>query len=203
MVFSSIEFLFFFLPAVLVLYYLVPKGVKNWVLLLASLLFYAWGAPDFIFIFIASMLGNFFITRWMHNTSKPKRKKTLLTFSIILNLGILAYFKYMNFFLDNINLLLNLTNHNLISFTRIALPIGISFFTFQSLTYTVDVYRGVSKPLDKWNDYMLYIALFPQLIAGPIIRYNTIAEQLVHRDITMEDRVMGFYRFAIGLGKKC
>lgn len=202
MVFSSIEFLFFFLPAVLVLYYLVTKGGKNWVLLLASLLFYAWGAPDFIFIFIASMLGNFFITRWMHNTSKPKRKKTLLTFSIILNLGILAYFKYMNFFLDNINLLLNLTNHNLISFTKIALPIGISFFTFQSLTYTVDVYRGVSKPLDKWNDYMLYIALFPQLIAGPIIRYNTIAEQLVHRDITMEDRVMGFYRFAIGLGKK-
>lgn len=108
----------------------------------------------------------------------------------------------MNFFVDNVNALLQLTHHSAITFTRIALPIGISFFTFQSLTYTIDVYRKVSQPLERWNDYMLYISLFPQLIAGPIIRYNTIAEQLVNRTSTMEDRVMGFYRFALGLGKK-
>lgn len=202
MVFSSIEFLFFFLPAVLIVYYLVPKVAKNWVLLAASLLFYAWGAPDFIFIFIGSMLCNFFITKKMHNTENPRRKKVLLSISVILNLGILAYFKYMNFFLDNINALLSITNHNALTFNRIALPIGISFFTFQSLTYTIDVYRKVSQPLQRWNDYILYISLFPQLIAGPIIRYNTIADQLVNRTITMEDRVMGFYRFVIGLGKK-
>lgn len=108
----------------------------------------------------------------------------------------------MNFFVDNVNALLQLTHHSAITFTRIALPIGISFFTFQSLTYTIDVYRKVSQPLERWNDYMLYVSLFPQLIAGPIIRYNTIAEQLVNRTSTMEDRVMGFYRFALGLGKK-
>lgn len=202
MVFSSIEFLFFFLPAILIVYYLVPKTLKNWTLLTASLLFYAWGAPDFIFIFLSSMLVNFFLTRKMHHSNNPKVKRLLLSLSILLNLGILAYFKYMNFFVDNVNALLQLTHHSAITFTRIALPIGISFFTFQSLTYTIDVYRKVSQPLERWNDYMLYISLFPQLIAGPIIRYNTIAEQLVNRTSTMEDRVMGFYRFALGLGKK-
>lgn len=202
MVFSSIEFLFFFLPAILIVYYLVPKTLKNWTLLTASLLFYAWGTPDFIFIFLSSMLVNFFLTRKMHHSNNPKVKRLLLSLSILLNLGILAYFKYMNFFVDNVNALLQLTHHSAITFTRIALPIGISFFTFQSLTYTVDVYRKVSQPLERWNDYMLYISLFPQLIAGPIIRYNTIAEQLVNRTSTMEDRVMGFYRFALGLGKK-
>lgn len=202
MVFSSIEFLFFFLPAILIVYYLVPKTLKNWTLLTASLLFYAWGAPDFIFIFLGSMLVNFFLTRKMHHSNNPKVKRLLLSLSILLNLGILAYFKYMNFFVDNVNALLQLTHHSAITFTRIALPIGISFFTFQSLTYTIDVYRKVSQPLERWNDYMLYISLFPQLIAGPIIRYNTIAEQLVNRTSTMEDRVMGFYRFALGLGKK-
>ncbi len=202
MVFSSIEFLFFFLPAVLIIYYLVPKVAKNAVLLAASLLFYAWGAPDFIFIFLASMLANFFLTKRMHFSEKPKVKKRLLALSIVLNLGILAYFKYMNFFVDNLNALLELTHHSAIQFTRILLPIGISFFTFQSLTYTIDVYRNVSKPLERWQDYLLYISLFPQLVAGPIIRYNTIANQLVSRTITMEDRVLGFYRFVLGLAKK-
>lgn len=202
MVFSSIEFLFFFLPATLLLYYLAPKFLKNWTLLIASLLFYAWGAPDFIFIFLGSMLANFFITQKMHLSNSTRTKRLLLTLSILLNLGILAYFKYMNFLVENLNALLQLTHHSSIAFTRIALPIGISFFTFQSLSYTIDVYRKVSQPLQRWNDYLLYIALFPQLIAGPIIRYNTIAEQLVSRNITMEDRVMGFYRFVLGLGKK-
>ncbi len=202
MVFSSIEFIFYFLPVVLLVYYLVPKVAKNIVLLIASLVFYAWGAPDFICIFIISMICNFMITNKMHRTTDVKKRKGWLVVSLVLNIGILAYFKYMNFFVDNLNALLQLTNHNALNITRIALPIGISFFTFQSISYTVDVYRKVSEPLRHWYDYMLYISLFPQLIAGPIIRYNTIADQLVNRDITMEDRVAGFYRFAIGLGKK-
>lgn len=202
MVFSSIEFIFYFLPVVLLVYYLVPKGAKNVVLLIASLLFYAWGAPDFICIFIASMICNFMITGKMHRSSEPKARKLWLTASLVLNIGILAYFKYMNFFVDNLNTLLQFAHHNTLDIARIALPIGISFFTFQSISYTVDVYRKVTEPLRRWYDYMLYISLFPQLIAGPIIRYNTIAEQLVSRNITMEDRVAGFYRFAIGLGKK-
>ena len=202
MVFSSIEFIFYFLPAVLLVYYLVPKVAKNVVLLMASLLFYAWGAPDFICIFIASMICNFMITNKMHRTKEIKGRKVWLALSLVLNIGVLAYFKYMNFFVDNLNALLLLTNHNALNFTRIALPIGISFFTFQSISYSVDIYRKVSAPLRHWYDYMLYISLFPQLIAGPIIRYNTIADQLVNRSVTMEDRVAGFYRFAIGLGKK-
>ena len=202
MVFSSIEFIFYFLPVVLLVYYLVPKGAKNVVLLIASLLFYAWGAPNFICIFIASMICNFMITNKMHRTLEEKARKGWLAASLVLNIGILAYFKYMNFFVDNLNALLQLAHHNTLDIARIALPIGISFFTFQSISYTVDVYRKVTEPLRHWYDYMLYISLFPQLIAGPIIRYNTIAEQLVSRDITMEDRVAGFYRFAIGLGKK-
>ena len=202
MVFSSIEFIFYFLPVVLLVYYLVPKAAKNIVLLIASLLFYAWGAPNFICIFIASMICNFMITNKMHRTPGGKARKGWLAASLVLNIGILAYFKYMNFFVDNLNALLQFTHHNTLNIARIALPIGISFFTFQSISYTVDVYRRVTEPLRHWYDYMLYISLFPQLIAGPIIRYNTIAEQLVSRDITMEDRVAGFYRFAIGLGKK-
>ena len=172
------------------------------VLLIASLVFYAWGAPDFICIFIVSIICNFLITNKMHDSTKPKVRRGWLVASLVLNIGILAYFKYMNFFVDNLNALLHITNHNTLKFTQIALPIGISFFTFQSISYTVDVYRKVTEPLRHWYNYMLYISLFPQLIAGPIIRYNTIADQLVSRDITMEDRVAGFYRFAIGLGKK-
>lgn len=202
MVFSSIEFIFYFLPIVLVLYYLAPKVAKNIVLLLASLFFYAWGAPDFFPIFIVSMICNFLITGKMHKTSETRARKGWLASSLILNIGLLAYFKYMNFFVDNVNAMLAFTNHATLHFARVALPIGISFFTFQSISYTVDVYRKVSEPLKKWYDYMLYISLFPQLIAGPIIRYNTIAEQLVNRTIPVEGRVAGFRRFAIGLGKK-
>ena len=202
MVFSSIVFIFYFLPVVLLVYYLVPDKAKNVVLLIASLVFYAWGAPDFFPIFIASMICNFLITNKMHNTEAPKAKKGWLAVSMVLNIGLLAYFKYMNFFVDNVNALLQLTNHAAIQFTRVALPVGISFFTFQSISYTIDVYRKVSEPLRRWYDYMLYISLFPQLIAGPIIRYNTIADQLVSRSIPMEDRVGGFMRFTVGLGKK-
>ena len=202
MVFSSIAFLFYFLPVFLLIYYLVPAKWENPTLLLASLVFYAYGAPGFLPVFIVMMVLNWLLTNRMHLSPTPKRKKWLLAASVALNLAVLGYFKYMNFFVDNLNALLQLTNHNLIAFNRIALPIGISFFTFQSITYTVDVFRGDAVPLKRCTDYMLYISMFPQLIAGPIVRFNSIAAQIRERQIPMEDRVNGFCRFMIGLGKK-
>lgn len=202
MVFSSITFLFYFLPVFLLIYYLVPAKWQNLVLLVGSLVFYAFGAPRFLAIFIVMMFINWLITKQMYNSPTLKRKKWLLAVSITLNLLVLGYFKYMNFFVDNLNALLQLTSHNIITFNKIALPIGISFFTFQSITYTVDVFRGEAAPLKRCSDYMLYISMFPQLIAGPIVRFNTIAAQISERRITMEARVNGFCRFMIGLGKK-
>jgi len=202
MVFSSIAFLFYFLPVFLLIYYLVPAKWQNLTLLLASLVFYAYGAPKFLPVFIVMMLLNWMLTKWMHDSPTLKRKKWLLAASVTLNLLVLGYFKYMNFFVDNLNALLQLTDHNLIIFNRIALPIGISFFTFQSITYTVDVFRGDAAPLKRCTDYMLYISMFPQLIAGPIVRFNSIAAQISERQISMEARVNGFCRFMIGLGKK-
>ena len=202
MVFSSITFLFYFLPVFLLIYYLVPAKWQNPILLAGSLIFYAYGAPRFLAIFIVMMFFNWLLTKQMYNSPTLKRKKWLLAASITLNLLVLGYFKYMNFFVDNLNAILQLTNHNIITFNKIALPIGISFFTFQSITYTVDVFRGEAAPLKRCSDYMLYISMFPQLIAGPIVRFNTIAAQIGERHITMEARVNGCCRFMIGLGKK-
>ncbi|WP_230938114.1 MBOAT family O-acyltransferase [Flavobacterium psychrophilum] len=124
--------------------------------------------------------------------------------SIVINLGVLAYFKYFNFFIDNINLILSLTSIHPLSWVRLALPVGISFFTFHSISYTVDVYRDVHKPLDKLSDYAIYLLMFPHLIAGPIIRFSTIADDIVDRKHkeTAENKLLGFYRFSIGIGKK-
>ena len=202
MVFSSITFLFYFLPLFLLIYYLVPNKWQNLTLFAASLVFYAFGAPKFLPIFIVMMFVNWLLTKQMYVSPTQKRKRWLLAASVTLNLAVLGYFKYMNFFLDNLNAVLQITDHNIINFNRIALPIGISFFTFQSITYSVDVFRGDAAPLKRCSDYMLYISMFPQLIAGPIVRFNSIAEQIGERYITMEARVNGFCRFMIGLGKK-
>ncbi|MDD4217406.1 MAG: MBOAT family protein [Bacteroidales bacterium] len=203
MVFSSNIFLLYFLPIFLVLYYLADKKYKNFVALAASLFFYAWGAPEFIFVVLASITADFYLVQQMYK-SEGKRQKLFLTASIILNIGLLAYFKYANFFVDNLNTFLNLTDAGQINLAQIALPIGISFFTFQKFTYTIDVYRGKQKPLDKIWDLFLYILLFPQLIAGPIVRYNEIADQLIDRskNETVDNRITGMYRFIIGLAKK-
>lgn len=173
---------------------------KNYVLLFFSLLFYAWGAPKFIFILVASVLTTFYLVRWMHR-SEDKKKLLLLT-TLVLNLGILLYFKYANFFVENFNGMLESMGVERLGWTAIVLPIGISFYTFQSLSYCVDVYRGVSAPLKKASDFLLYIVMFPQLIAGPIVRFSTIAEQITDRRSEGSDRVLGFYRFVIGLAKK-
>ncbi len=138
----------------------------------------------------------------MHHSSTLKRKKTLLFLSISLNVGLLAYFKYANFFIDNVNAVLSQNHASPIKWVEVLLPIGISFYTFQTLTYSIDIYRKTHKPLQKVSDYMLYIMMFPQLIAGPIVRFNHIAHQINNREATIEDRLLGFYRFCIGLGKK-
>ena len=202
MVFSSNIFLFFFLPILLIAYFITPQKFRNYMLLLFSLIFYAYGAPDFVFLLVGECIVNYFIVRGMAKTEKTGTKKWLCALSIVMALGLLLYFKYANFFMENLNAILGWMHHEPIGWMKVALPIGISFFTFQSITYTLDVYRGTTPPSNKLTDYVLYIMMFPQLIAGPIVNYNSVAAQLVERTSTMEDRVVGFYRFIIGLGKK-
>ena len=202
MVFSSNIFLFFFLPIFLIAYFVTPQKFRNYTLLLFSLIFYAYGAPDFVFLLVGECIINYFIVRGMAKTEKTSTKKWLCALSVIMALGLLLYFKYANFFMDNLNAILGWMHHEPVGWMKVALPIGISFFTFQSITYTLDVYRGTTPPSQKLTDYVLYIMMFPQLIAGPIVNYNNVAAQLVERTSTMEDRVVGFYRFIIGLGKK-
>ena len=203
MVFSSSLFLLYFFPVFLIIYYLLPRVAKNLFALLASIFFYAWGAPVFIFVVLGSILLDFYVVRVMNSVS-GKKKGWLLAVSMALNIGLLLYFKYVNFFVDNANEILQHFGMNAVHWTRVALPIGISFFTFQKITYSVDVYRKVHAPLQKVTDYALYILMFPQLIAGPIVRYNEIADQLVDRKAneTIDNRLTGFFRFVVGLSKK-
>ena len=206
MVFSSNVFLLCFMPVFFLVYFLLPKKTRNYTLLLASIVFYAWGAPDFLLQLLLSIIANFFIVKAMCRTDKPRRKKLLCALSLLISLGLLFYYKYANFLATNLLSLfpslaspLSTLNSQL---STIILPIGISFFTFQSITYTLDTYRGVNQPLRRLSDYMLYIIMFPQLIAGPIVRYCDVAEQIQQRESSMGDRLQGFYRFVIGLCKK-
>src|SRR5690554_4787370 len=202
MVFSSILFLFCFLPLFLISYHIVATRYKNIVLLIFSLVFYAWGAPEFIFLLLGSLTINFYVVQAIYNNHR--RKKLFVYISLIINIGLLAYFKYANFFIENVNAILSQLNITNVGWTQIVLPIGISFFTFQSLTYTIDVYRNVHKPLDKLHDYLLYILMFPQLIAGPIVRFNTVADDIVDREKndTIDNKSYGITTFVIGLSKK-
>lgn len=203
MVFSSSLFLLYFFPVFLLLYFATPSKYKNYLALAASILFYSWGAPRFIFIVGGSIIIDFFITRLMSDAEGGKRRM-FLSFSVILNIGLLLYFKYANFFVDNLNNLFTGLGFSSFGWIRIALPIGISFFTFQKLSYSIDVYRRVHKSLNKISDYALYIILFPQLIAGPIVRFHEIADQIVDRSkqYTIDNKLIGFFRFVIGLSKK-
>ncbi|MBN2668918.1 MAG: MBOAT family protein [Bacteroidales bacterium] len=204
MIFSSILFLFYFLPAFLIIYHLMPHKYKNYWALAASIFFYAWGAPKFVFVVAGVIIADFFIVNKIYSSENQKLRKQLLALSVFIKLGLLAYFKYANFFVENIDWLLLKFGFSEMSWTKVALPIGISFFTFQALTYSVDVYRKVHAPLKSVADYLLYILLFPQLIAGPIVRFNEIADQLEDRKHleTYENKVLGFFRFVIGLAKK-
>jgi len=200
MVFSSITFLIYFLPVFLLLYHLVPHAYKNGVILLASIYFYSWGGPKFVFVILGTTLLDFYLVNAMHNQKSRAAKTRFLVVSLCLNLGLLFYFKYCNFFIDNINALFGSN----IRWLKVALPIGISFYTFESLTYVVDVYRGIHKPLKNFWHYQTYILLFPKLIAGPIVRYHDIADQVTNREknYTPDMKLSGFLVFCIGLAKK-
>lgn len=183
-------------------YFIAPKKFKNYIALGASIAFYAWGAPQFVFVIIGSTIIDFFIVRNLHRSSDDKIRKRFLLASLTMNLGLLAYFKYANFFIENVNGVLNSIGIEQVAWTSVALPIGISFYTFQTLTYSIDVYRRVHAPLERVTDYLLYIMAFPQMIAGPIVRFTTIADQIVSRKDILDDKLIGFYRFCIGLAKK-
>ncbi len=202
MVFSSNVFLLVFLPLFLIVYFACPKRFRNYPLLLFSILFYAWGAPDFVFILLGSLIANFFLVKAMCGASSVGLKRLFCGLSVALSLGLLAYFKYANFFIDNFNLLLSALGCGSIALAKILLPLGISFFSFQSVTYTIDVYRGVNAPLRRLSDYMVYIIMFPQLVAGPIVRYCDVQDQLLQRESLPSERLHGLYRFVVGLCKK-
>jgi alginate O-acetyltransferase complex protein AlgI len=202
MVFSSITFLVYFLPLFVLIYHFIAKEYKNWFILLASIYFFSWGAPTFVFVLVGVTILDFYLVKFLFESKTALRKRILLIASLTMNLGMLAYFKYANFFIENVNQFLHKQGFETIEWTKIALPIGISFFTFQSLTYAVDVYRNVHKPLEKLSNYMLFIAAFPQMIAGPIVRFSYIADQITERKETIDDKLQGFIRLCIGLGKK-
>ena len=204
MVFSSIIFLFYFLPVFLLVYYLADARYKNGVILAGSLFFYAWGAPVFVFTLLGATLADFFIVRTMAAQPRGARRTALLCVSLSINLGLLFYYKYCGFFVTNFNHVLAGLGMKPIEWATVILPIGISFYTFETVTYVVDVYRGLHQPLRRFRDYLLYILLFPKLIAGPIIRFHDFAGQiqdhLLHENAT--NRLRGFYRFILGLSKK-
>jgi alginate O-acetyltransferase complex protein AlgI len=203
MVFSSFTFLFMFLPAFLAVYFLSPGRIKNLVALIGSCVFYAWGAPRILPLLLLGCLIDFCLGRQFANASlSAGRKKALLIFGLLLNVSFLAYFKYANFFVAEFNGLLSLSGIPEFSWKKIALPIGISFYTFHKISYLVDVYNGRAQASRNLIDYLLYIALFPQLVAGPILRYYDISEQLRHRRVTLDDFSHGAFRFCVGLGKK-
>ena len=203
MVFSSATFLFIFLPVVLILYYLLPARGRNVWLLIASLLFYSWSEPRFIALLLVSITADYFIARAMDKAEGNKRKGWL-AFSLVLNIGILAYFKYANFFIENVQQFYSWLGLVPFEWHKVALPVGISFVTFQKISYMVDVYRRDHEAQRRWDVLALYILMFPQLIAGPIIRYKEIVAQLADRSAqdTPRNRFNGLYRFLIGLSKK-
>ena len=205
MVFSSILFLWALFPVILVIYYLpLPRSkaehrlkFQNFMLVVFSLFFYAWGEPKYIFLMLFSVLINFSFGLLIE---QKKQKSLLLAFCVAANLLLLGYFKYFNFFVEIWNQLAGSTAQ--LSVKTVALPIGISFYTFQALSYVVDVYRGENRAQKSFLYMMLYISFFPQLIAGPIVKYHDIEQQIEDRRVTPDDFCYGIKRFIFGLGKK-
>jgi len=199
MVFSSLLFLFLFLPAVLLAYYSSPQRARNWILFIASLVFYAWGEPIYIVLMLFSTATDYLFGLSLDRPNRTARSRKLtLAASIITNLALLGFFKYADFLIANVNAIAG-TN---IPLTDLPLPIGISFYTFQSMSYIIDVYRGNTKAQRNWLDFATYVSLFPQLVAGPIVQYGTIADQLRNRVVNHAMFAEGVRRFIIGLAKK-
>ncbi len=195
MLFSGIPFLFYFLPCVLFVYFIVPQKGRNAVLLAASLFFYGWGEPKFLLFMVFSIVQGYVFARLI---GRGRRKKLFLTLSLVLSFALLGYCKYADFFIENFNAVTGLS----LPLLKIALPIGISFYTFQIASYEIDVYRGDVAAQHNFIDFAAYVAMFPQLIAGPIVRYRDIVPQLKERTHSLEAAASGASRFAVGLGKK-
>ena len=195
MIFSSITFICYFLPLLLLTYFVVSKKYKNLVLLIFSLIFYFLGEPKYIIVLLLSCIINYYLSKII---DKNKYRKIFLIIAVIYNVGQLLIFKYTDFFIENIN---NIINSN-ISYLYIIMPIGISFFTFQALGYIIDVYNKKHKPASKLVNFMTYICLFPQLVAGPIVRYSDIEKELINRESNFDLFSEGIKRFTIGLSKK-
>ena len=198
MLFSSIPFLYYFLPAVIAVYFAVPRGAKNTVLLLFSLIFYGWGEPKLLFLMIFTILLFWGCGLAMGRAGEQKIRKRWLLVSVVISVALLGLFKYADFFIGSFNALTGLG----IPMLRLALPVGISFYTFQCLSYTIDVYRGEVPPQKNILSFGAYVAMFPQLIAGPIVRYSDIARQLENRTHSREEFFAGLRRFLVGLSKK-
>ena len=199
MVFSSILFIFRFLPIAMGIYFLTPKKLKNLSLLILSLIFYSWGEPRYFLLMIASIFVDYFISINIEKNNKNKKIKILLlAISIIFNVGILFFFKYINFFIENINSIFNMSLNNV----KITLPLGISFYTFQTMSYTIDVFLGKVKAEKNIINFGAFVCLFPQLIAGPIVKYVDISKELKNRDINLDEIQEGIRLFILGLGSK-
>ncbi|GAB4205351.1 MAG: MBOAT family O-acyltransferase [Bacteroidia bacterium] len=198
MIFASVTFLLYFLPLFLLTYQFVPKSLKNGVILIGSILFYSWGGPKFIFAILLTTFLDFVFVQKMYAARSSVNKKFWLILSLCMNLGMLFYFKYANFFIENISYVLGAE----VQWPKVLLPIGISFYTFESITYMVDVYRGIHPPLKNFWQYQTYILLFPKLIAGPIVRYHEIAGQITNRNESYDKKIHGLILFCIGLAKK-
>ena len=198
MVFSSIPFLYYFLPFVVIIYFAVPKSVKNVVLLLSSLLFYAWGEPLYVFLMITTIAVNYALGLLIERFRGTMLSKAFLALSVVFCIGILGYFKYADFFISNFNRVTGLS----VKLLKIALPIGISFYTFQVLSYTIDVYRGSVEAQKNPLTLATYVTLFPQLIAGPIVRYIDVERELLSRTHSFDKTAQGIKRFIVGLSKK-
>ena len=198
MLFSSITFLYVFLPVTLLVYFAVPKQAKNAVLLIASLLFYFFGEQEYVLLLLLSSVSDYIHGRYIAAHRGTKQAKIALVSSIVINLAMLGIFKYLDFFIESINTLLGTS----IPLSGLPLPIGISFFTFQTMSYSIDVYRGKAEADSDFHSFATYVCLFPQLVAGPIVRYTDISKELTTRTVSAGRFAQGVRRFTVGLGKK-
>jgi alginate O-acetyltransferase complex protein AlgI len=199
-VFSSSIFLFAFFPIFFGVYYLVPPKYRNAVIVFFSILIYSWGARSFIIIVVGTLVIDYLLGNVI--AKKPKYLKLCVAVDIVMNVGIVIYFKYSNFFMDNINTIMASVGLDSFVFSRVILPLGVSFVMFQKMTYCLDIARGIAAPAEKFFYLLEYLMLFPHTVAGPIIKYNQLAHQIIHRELNWETFIYGFKRFAVGLFKK-
>ena len=202
MIFSSTIFLFAFCPMFFLTFYFSPKNIKlkNGIIIIASIFFYAWGTGDFLFIILGTLIIDYHLGNLMYKN--PKYTKMCLVLDVAMNIGILLYFKYFNFFMDNFNVVFRSIGLNSVVFTKVLLPLGVSFIVFQKMTYCLDIAKGKTKPAENFFYLTEYLLIFPKIIAGPIVKYHEISDQIKERTITKEMFFYGFRRFSIGLFKK-